>query len=65
MIRDLLAVHALLWVSDEKLADEVFGLSGDRLPGRRVEVVVASLDLFEECEVIFIVEGRASRQQDE
>jgi len=57
MRHDLLAVEARLRVSHEDLTNEVFGFRRDRSPGRRVEVILAALNLLEEREVIFVVEG--------
>ena len=53
---DLLAVEPLVRVGDEQLTDEVLGLRGDGCPGRRVEVILAALNLLKELEVILVVE---------
>ena len=41
VVHDLIAVHARIRIHNKQLADEVLGLAGDSLPGRRAEVVLA------------------------
>ena len=65
VIIDLLGAESNVRVSDEKLADEVLRLSRDRGPGWCIEVVVASLDLLEESEVVLVVERWGTRKQNE
>ena len=56
MRHDLLSVEALIGVGDEQLTNEVFGFRGDGRPGRRIEVILAALNLLKELEVILVVE---------
>lgn len=65
MTHDLLAIEALVRVCHEQFADEVLCLRRDSLPSCRVKVVLTSLDLFKESEVVFIEEGRVARKENE
>ena len=65
VLTHLLAVESHVGVSHQDLLDEILGLLGHAAPGVYVEVILASLDLLEECEVIFLVEWGSSREKDE
>ena len=65
MRHDLLSIEALVGVGDEQFTDEVLCLRGDGRPRRRVEVILAALNLLKELEVILVVERWGAREQDE
>jgi hypothetical protein len=64
MLEQLLAVHSPLWLEDQQVFNDVFGLLRDHVPGRRGEVVLALLDFLKESEVVvvLIIEGREARE---
>ena len=57
MVHDLLTIEARLRIRHKYLADEIFGFWGNGGPGGRVKVILAPLDLLEQSEVVFIIEG--------
>ena len=65
MAHNLIAIQARVWVCHEQFADKIFGFCRDTAPGWRVEVVLTLLDLLKQSEVVFIIEGRGTREEDE
>ena len=65
MAHNLIAIQARVWVCYEQFADKIFGFCRDTAPGWRVEVVLALLNLLKQSEVVFIIEGRGTREEDE
>ena len=65
VLHDLIATQTRVWVSNEQFANKVLGAIRDRGPGRRIEIVLTLLNLFEERKVVLIIERWRSRKQDE
>lgn len=65
MAHDLLASQPGFRICNEQFWDEVFGTGRNRLPGRSVEVIIASFNFLEECKVVLVVEGWSTRKKNE
>ena len=63
VIFDLLSVHAVSWVCYEHLLDKVLRLGAYARPFRSRQVIFALFNLLEKLEVVVMVEGRLSAQQ--
>ena len=64
MVHHLVEIQSGLRVLDENTFNEILRLIGNIFPSMRIEAPLASLDLFEQLEVIFGVERHRSGQDD-